>query len=295
MRNRHGRLQLQTFVLLAVLAMIIGCKEAPATKHYAIRGKVLGKSLATQEITLDAGDVPGFMPAMTMAYKLPNAAVLEEVQPGDRIAAQVAVDAKDSGHFWIEDVVITDEAARNEPPARLPPHELLPGEAIPDVAMVDQDDHTFHLRDYKGKAVLLTFIYTRCPMPTFCPLISSHFSSIHDALKKDPAAYAHTQLVSITLDPRYDTPAVMKKYGLAYVDGSAADLKAWTFASTSPDDLKRLASAFGLEYFNDGNQISHTLSTILLAKDGRVAQVWKGNDWKWQDLLAATETAGRKQ
>jgi protein SCO1/2 len=294
MFDHSRKLQAVRVICAAILTLISGCKQAPKTKHYPISGKILGKSVSTQQITLDAGDVPGFMPAMTMAYNLPNAAVLEELQPGDRIAAQLAVDPADTSHFWIEDVVITAEVAHNEPPARLPPHELLPGEAIPDVVMVDQDDKTFHLRDYKGKAVLLTFIYTRCPMPTYCPMITSHFSRIHDALKKNPNLYAHSQLVSITLDPDYDAPPVMKKYGLAYVDGSADDLKTWTFASTKPDDLKKLASAFGLEYFQDGNQISHSMSTVLLAKDGRVAQVWKGNDWKWDDLLAATERAAQK-
>lgn len=160
--------------------------------------------------------------------------------------------------------------------------------------LVDQDAHTFHLRDYKGKAVLLTFIYTRCPMPTFCPLVSSNFSRIHDALKQNAELYEHAQLVSISLDPRYDTPLVMKKYGLAYVDGVENDLKVWSFASTSPDDLKTLASAFGLEYFVDGNQITHSMSTVLLAKDGRVAQVWKGTDWKWEDVLRAPKGAAQK-
>lgn len=277
-----------------MLTAAIGCKQAPTAKYFPISGTVVSKSASTQEITLNAGEVPGFMPPMIMAYKLPDDAVLQELQPGDRIAARVAVDPVKSDHFWIQDVVITQEVGHNEPPARIAPHELLPGEEIPDVVLFDQEDKPFHLHDYKGKAVLLTFIYTRCPMPTFCPLITSHFSRIHDALKQTPSLYGHSQLVSITLDPSYDTPPVMRKYGLAYVDGSADDLKAWTFASTKPDDLKKLASAFGLEYFTDGNQIAHSMSTVLIAKDGRVAQVWKGNDWKWEDLLAATKDAASR-
>jgi protein SCO1/2 len=284
----------KSLLLILVLGLIPGCKGTPATKFYNISGSVLGKSVSAQEITLNAGEVPGFMPSMTMAYKLPDAAVLQEIQPGDRIAARLAVDPLNADHYWIQDVVITQEVGHNQPPARVAPHELLPGEEIPDVVMFDQEDKTFHLRDYKGKAVLLTFIYTRCPMPTFCPLITSHFSRIYDGLKQDPNLYAHSQLVSITLDPNYDTPPVMRKYGLAYVDGSADDLKAWTFASTKPDDLKRLASAFGLEYFTDGNQIGHSMSTVLIAKDGRVAKVWKGSDWRWEDLLAATKDAASK-
>jgi protein SCO1 len=166
--------------------------------------------------------------ALPRRNKLPNVAVLEELQSGDRIAAQIVVDRADPNHFWIEDVVITDEVARKDPPVRIPPHELLVDEPIPDVPLVNQDDQTFHVRDFKGKAVLLTFIYTRCPMPTFCPLISSHFAAIHEALKQDVVIYKHSHLISISLDPQYDTPPVMKRYGLAYVDGAVDDLKAWT-------------------------------------------------------------------
>ena len=276
------------------MLFLSGCKHTPQSKHYPISGKVLGKSILTQEITLDGSDVPGFMAAMTMAYKLPDVAALEEIQPGDRISAQIAIDPANPSHFWLESVVITAEVLRNAPSVHLTPHELLTGEAVPDVDMVDQDNRTFHLRDDKGKAVLITFIYTRCPMPDFCPRISSNFSHIHDALKQNPSLYGHTQLVSITLDPIYDTPAVMRKYGLAYLDGSVDDLRSWTFASTSTGDLQALASAFGLEYFADGNQINHSMSTVLLSKDGRVAQVWKGNDWRWEDILTATEYAAQK-
>ena len=81
------------------------------------------------------------------------------------------------------------------------PHELLPGEQVPDVPLIDQDGRTLHLSDFRGKAVLVTFIYTRCPFPTFCPLISSQFARIHEALAQTPSIYQRTQLVSVSLDP----------------------------------------------------------------------------------------------
>ncbi len=283
---------------IVVCSLLVGCKgsphEAAKAKLYPVSGEVMAKNVSAQEITLRAGDVPGFMAAMTMDYSLPNAADLEELQPGDRIAAQIAVDPADPSHYWIEDVTITAEVARKEPPALNPPHELAVGDPVPDVPLVDQDNRTFRIKDFKGKAVLLTFIYTRCPIPTFCPLISSHFSRIHDALKRDPDIYSHSELVSISLDPNYDTPPVMRKYGLAYLDGAQGDFRTWTFATTSPDELKALADAFGLEYFTDGNQINHTMSTVLIAKDGRVAQVWEGTDWRWEEVLGATKAAAEK-
>jgi len=126
MSSQSRRLHSVQVVCVAILTLVSDFKQAPSTKQYSIRGEVLGKSVSKQEITLDARNVPGFMPAMTMAYKFPNAAVMEEIQPGDRIAAKVDVDPANPDHFWIVDVVITEEVRRNEPPVRLPPHELLP-------------------------------------------------------------------------------------------------------------------------------------------------------------------------
>lgn len=292
--RRSGLRTITKGITLVSLLVGFGCRQQPKNKEFAVRGKVLNKDVAAQQITLDHGDVPGFMPAMTMDYKLPNAPVVEELQPGDRIAAKIVVDPKDASHYWLQDVVITDEADRKNPPAKTAARELVVGDVIPDVPLVDQDGRRFHLRDYQGEVVLLTFIYTRCPMPTFCPLISSHFASIHNALKKEPAIYGEVQLVSVSLDPAYDTPPVLRRYGLAYVDGSSEDLKHWTFASTSSNDLKTLAEAFGLEYFTEGNQITHTMSTVLISKQGAVVRVWKGNEWKWNDVLSATRSAVQK-
>jgi protein SCO1 len=133
-------------------------------------------------------------------------------------------------------------------PAATTPHEPLPGEAVPDVPLINQDGKTLHLGQFKGKAVLLTFIYTRCPFPTFCPLVSSEFAAIENDLAENPADYDRAHLVSISLDPDYDLARVLRKYGLG-------DLQ---------DDDSRFA--------HWDNQISHSMNTILLAPDGTVIE-----------------------
>ena len=105
---------------------------------------------------------------------------------------------------------------------------------MPDVPLVNQDGKTLHLADFKGKAVLLTFIYTRCPFPTFCPLISSEFAAIHNDLAQTPPIYGKTHLLSVSLDPNYDTAPVLRKYGLAYLKTTPPALQIGTSSPPAP-------------------------------------------------------------
>lgn len=272
--------------LLAALAVCVACQDSP--KRYVLRGQVLAKSVSSGQLTVDGDYIPGFMPAMTMPYPVKDLQGLGQVEPGDRITADVVVETKDS--YWLEHIAISDKSGRGSFAATAP-HELLPGETVPDVSLVNQDGKTIHLNQFKGKAVLLTFIYTRCPLPTFCPLISSEFAAIHKDLAGTPVEYQKTHLVSISLDPAYDTASVLRKYGLAYLQDDAAGFGHWDFVSTSPADLRKLASAFGFEYYDQNNQISHSMSTILLAPDGTVRQIWPGNEWKTSEVLTALKNA----
>jgi protein SCO1 len=270
---------LATTVFILMLASV-GCNR---TKTYTLQGEVRGKDLSTNEVTVHHGDIPGFMPSMTMPYKVKDPAVLQELQPGDKIAADI-VFSKDGNDYWLEDVRITDESNRGKIKDTTGPHMLMPGEKIPDVPMVNQDGKTIHITDFAGKAVLVTFIYTRCPMPTFCPRLSSQFAKIHNELKKDPADYGKTHLLTISFDPKYDKPTVLRKYGLAYLDGDATGFSQWDFAATTEADLPRLAQAFGLTYEAQGNQISHTMNIALINPDGTEAKFWSTN-WTWDELL----------
>lgn len=130
--------------------------------------------------------------------------------------------------------------------------------------------------------MLVTFIYTRCPLPTFCPRLSSQFAKIQDDLAKTPLDFAKTHLVTISFDPKYDTPPVLRKYGLAYLDNDPTGFSHWDFASTNPDDLRKIAYAFGLEYF-ENNQISHTMVIVLISPEGTVAKYWS-TEWTAAEL-----------
>jgi protein SCO1/2 len=249
---------------------------------------VLAKDVPGQLVTVSHEDIPGFMPAMTMNYPTKDPHGIHEVEPGDMITADVIV--KSNRDFWLENVRITDRSKRGTISVTKP-HALLSGERVPDVPLVTQDGKTLHLWNFKGKAVLLTFIYTRCPFPTFYPLISSKFAAVHNTLAQAPLFYEQTHMVSVSLDPSYDTAPVLRKYGLAYLKGNVSGFSQRDFVSTSPANLQQLATAFGLVYYAEGNQISHTMNTILLAPDGTVKQMWPGSEWKTSEVVAALKDA----
>jgi len=281
----RGARPLCVLLFIAISALMAGCNSSDGYKHYQLRGLVVGKNASTSEIVVKHDDIPGFMPAMTMPYKVNNAVSFTRVEPGDSIAATVIV-ANSANDYWLENLKIFDSSKRGQVLETVTPAATAAGASIPDVPLVNEDGKVIHLSQFKGKALLVTFIYTRCPLPNYCPLISSHFAAIHRELEKQPEMYGKTHLLSISFDPDYDKPPILKKYGLAYLD-SPAGFEQWDFASPAPSDLQRLAQAFGLYYVQDGNQIAHSMDTVLISPNGTIAQTWLDNQWHVDEVLAA--------
>jgi len=277
-------------VLAPVLVMgliVIGYESR--TKRYTLHGQVLNTNAANNEITVKHDDIPGFMPAMTMPYKVKDPVFVKSLKPGDMIVAELVTTSKGSD-YWLEDIRVTDERQGRSVPIAAPPHFLSPGERVPDLVLTNQDGKAFRLDDFEGRAVLVTFIYTRCPMPNFCPRLSSQFARIHEDLAKTPDDYQRTHLLTVSFDPKYDTAPVLRKYGLAYLDNDPSGFSHWDFASTTADDLRNLAQAFGLEYFEEDNQITHTMNIALIKPDGTIAKYWS-TDWTADELEDALRQA----
>jgi protein SCO1 len=282
--NGHRRRAPALLAALSLCTILVACQSSP--RHYGLRGRVLDRN--ADQVTVSHGEIPDFMPAMTMVYPVKNSPSLGKVQAGDSITADLMVDG--SKNYWLEHLVITGTGGLESRVATAS-RELEAGEKIPDVRLMNQDGKAIRLSEFKGKSVLVTFIYTRCPFPTFCPLLSNEFAAIRRELIKTPDVYKKTHLVSISLDPAYDTPPVLRKYGLGYVQNDAAGFAYWDFVATSPGDLRELATAFGLEYFEQGNQITHSMRTVLLAPDGTVAKIWPGNAWRKTEILDTMRNA----
>jgi protein SCO1 len=279
---RFTKSQFALTSILLLLMVFAGCNRS---RKYPLQGEVVGMNAITDEIILKHGDIPGFMQAMTMGYRVKDRSVMRQVQPGDKITAVlVVIGGSVPSDFWLEDVRVTDKSGRSEAKPSPTSRMLMPGEKVPDIALVNQDGRTIHLSDFAGQALLVTFIYTRCPMPEFCPRLSGEFAQIQKELKKNPGDYGKTHLLTISFDPKYDKPAVLRKYGLAYLDGDANGFSHWDFASTKPADLVVLARTFGLQYEEQENQILHTMNVVLIAPDGTVAKFWS-TDWTGTELM----------
>jgi protein SCO1/2 len=281
----HSRSRRTSALIFLLLLTLAACSH---TKKFPMEGKVVGKSASTSELTVEHGDIPGFMSAMTMPYVVKDPATLRDIQTGDKITASVVVPA-DGSNYWIEDIHITDTSGRTQSTPQAP-HPLMPGEHVPDVALLNQDGHMIHLSNFAGKSLLVTFIYTRCPMPNFCPRLSADFAKVEAELKKRPADYQKTHLLTISFDPKYDSPEVLHKYGLGYLNADAAGFSHWDFAAAAPKDMRTLARAFGLQYVPQGDYISHTMNIVLIAPDGTVAKVWT-DDWTIAELSESMKKA----
>ena len=287
--------------LLLVLALLPGCRPAPPTprtsasaapKNFTIRGKVV--STDTTHVVLDGEDVPGFMEAMTMSYKLEDPSVVSELHPGDRITATVLADHTAEGYtnVRLDDIVVIAQARPDYKPA-IQYHVPQAGDVVPDFKFINQSDRTIHLDQFKGKVVLMTFIYTRCQLADFCPRMSRNFAEIDKALAADPALYQRTHLLTISFDPGYDTPKVLRSYGGAYT-GNYTNEKFlhWDFAAPPAKELPVVTQFFNVGVTpGDSKSLTHSLSTVLIGKDGKILDWYPSNEWKPADVLAAMKKA----
>jgi protein SCO1/2 len=286
--------------VLVLIAFLSGCHQSapPATSSTAahvsfpIRGKVISTDAA--HVTLDGEAVPGFMEAMTMPYKLKDPIVATELHPGDRIMATILAD-KDDDNFTnvrLDNIVITSQARPDYKPA-VQYHVPKAGDAVPDFKLLNQSDRIIHLAQFKGKVVLLTFIYTRCPLADFCPRMSRNFAEVDQALAADPALYKETHLLSISFDPAYDTPKVLRSYGGAYTGQYTKEkFLHWDFAAPPEKELPAITQYFDVGVTPGGsNTLVHSLSTVLIGKDGKVIAWYPTNEWKPADIVARMKQA----
>ena len=281
----------------ALVFLLAGC-HAPAPtadtlprKTFTIRGSVVGTDAT--HVTLNGEDVPGYMEPMTMPYKLKDPSVASELHPGDRITAKILVQQDAAGYRdpLLDDIVVIAQARPDyKPPVQY--HVPTKGDSVPDFHLRNQSDRTIHFDQFKGKVVLVTFIYTRCSLPDFCPRMSHNFADIDKALSADPALYNQTHLLSISFDPTFDTPKVLHSYGVAYTgDPTNAKFAHWDFAAPSEKDLPALNQFFDVGVTGANESLTHSLSTVLIGKDGKIIDWYPTNEWKPFDVLVAIRAA----
>jgi len=279
-----------------VLFLLSGCHSSPTVeqqssaypgfKVYHLRGKVVNTNPSTGEVTVDHEAIPGFMGAMTMPYKLKDPSILSELHPGDVITADVLVSQNPDADILLDHIVVIAQGKPDYKPVVLY-HVPASGDQVPDFKLRNQDGRAIHLSQYRGKTLLITFIYTRCPLPNFCPLVTRNFATINQQLSSDPALYAKTHLLSVSFDPEHDTPQRLRAYGATYIGSDAKGaFKHWEFAVGTQAQISDMARYFDVGITRGENDtINHTLSTTLIGPDGKVAQFYPGNEWTPAQVL----------
>lgn len=267
-------------------------KASANARRYPLRGVITASDARKSEITVSHEEIPGFMNAMTMAFPVyDDPSVVAILRPGDRIEATLVVDGP---KFWLEQVltkgfVPTPAAGFPAPgltPASLPGNDpnlpapnkgIAVGEAAPDFTLTDQTGHPVHLSDFRGEPVAVTFVYTRCPVATACPMTMTKFAKMNAAL----TAEKFGRLLAVSIDPQNDTVPVLRDFATRI----GADPKRWKFLTGDPKAVARVAESFGVLYYPERGQIVHSQAVAVIDPRGRLANIYYGEQWTPESVV----------
>jgi protein SCO1 len=264
---------------------------AAETQRFHVRGQVRSIEAESREIRIKHEEIPNYMAAMTMPFAVRDVGLLRGLKSGDEIGFELVVTKNDS---WIASIQRMSEGivATGPDNAELATKDIQRvqvGERVPDFALTDQNGRDIRLSDFRGKAVLLTFIYTRCPLPNFCPLMSKNFASLQERLEKSiPGKF---QLLSVSIDPEFDRPEVLKQYSARYTENDST----WSYGTGTAERADRVGSIFGLIQERQGGLINHDLRTALIGPDGRLVHLWKSNVWTRYEVQRRVEELFQKE
>ncbi|MBI3800565.1 MAG: SCO family protein [Deltaproteobacteria bacterium] len=277
-----------TFYCGALCIGLLACQSRnhSTEQHYELKGQVVSVDPQRRSATIAHEEIPGYMEAMTMPFTLKDQWVYRVLTAGDHVQATLVVAGK---RTWLEDMVITKDSPASADagtPAEAPNLGAQTGATVPNFSLINQDQQAISFQQYHGKVLLLTFIYTRCPLANFCPQMSTNFAALHQALRQDPELYARTHLLCVSFDPTFDTPAVLRSYEVTYAGSDTPETFAhWEFASGTAQQVDDIAQFFGLVHVPQTDQFTHSLRTVVITPEGKVFKVYRGNDWTVTDLL----------
>lgn len=274
------RLPLRMLVVMGILAASVACGTPPpaSVREFPLTGQVLAVKADSSEVQVRHDEVKGFMDAMTMWFNVKDSRLLDGLAPGDLIAATLVLTAEES---YLTGIRKTGSRRSGQPPAgevAAPARVLEVGDTVPDITLTDEAGRPRALSSYRGTFTLLTFIYTRCPLPDYCPRMNAHFAAVQRAVKAQPILRRNVRLLSISFDPEYDSAAVLaakaKEYG--------ADPQIWHFVTAPRDRIDAFGEKLGLSVLREGpggRDITHNLRTALLDRHGQLARTYNGKEW----------------
>lgn len=298
-RRRRGARRLAWALLASVLSGAAGCGRAPEAgaaavaakpkeERYALTGEIVRVEAERKVLVVRHDEIKGYMPAMTMEFQV-GAGDLAVAKPGQRIRAEM-VPVQD-GDFrlekiWPDDRAVADAVKAGALQLRQDTHtrgknayrEV--GEALPGFALLDQSGRVVDSTRWRGKQIMLNFIFTRCPVATMCPAATAKMMSAQKLARE--AKVPNLELISITLDPAYDTPGVLREYA----DARGIDTANFSFLTGPETAIKDLLTQFGVIAEFDGDMLKHTLTTLLIDDQGRIVHRADGSLWEAKDFVA---------
>lgn len=282
-------------IALAVALSAISCERKPAgntsspqtnavPKVYQVKGAVVEIKPNRKTAKIKHEEIPGYMAAMTMDLDVKDTNELTGLKAGDAISFRMLV-TEDDG--WIDQVKKLGTASPTELPSRQSirlardVEPLNVGDVVPEYHFTNQLGQPISLSQFKGQAVAITFIFTTCPFPTFCPRMSQNFAEAQKKLKQMPDPPKNWQLLEISFDPEKDTPAVLKRYADRY----DYDPAHWSFLTGDLIDITAICEQFGVQFWREGGTINHNLRTVVIDSQGKVHKILPANDWKSDQLV----------
>ena len=295
------------YLMVAGLLLMSGCGRSPDPparsvasaaastnqRVFQVKGVVVTVKPKEKSVEIKHEEIPNFMPAMTMPFDVKDAKELAGLGPGDNVSFRMIVTDTEG---WIDQIKKTAEPVTNSPPTTGPfrlVREVEPlgeGDPLPEYHFTNQFAQPFSTAQFKGEALAITFLFTRCPFPTFCPLMANHFSEAQQKLLALSSAPTNWHLLTVSFDPDFDKPAILKSFAERY----KYDPAHWSFATGALIDITALAEQVGLTFWHDDTgSITHNLRTVVVDAAGRVQKILAGNQWTSDELVAEMVKAAK--
>ena len=276
----------QHLISLALLLSLSACKPKPAQDRFSLHGTIVSLEPRAHQALIKHDDIPGLMQGMTMPFNIHDEKTFTALKPGDILQATLV---KQEYESWLENIKVTgsdpDYADDAKPANSATPHRPTAGEAVPNFTFVNQAGKQIHFAQLQGAPVLLTFIYTRCPLPDFCPRMNANLLSVFQKAAAQNKS-SNIQLLSITFVPAHDTPSVLRNYARQWTDDlPPAQRQRWQFVVPPKTELKEVLTFFATQAEPDQAWFSHSLSTVLVGADGKILRWYEGNQWTPDDVL----------
>ena len=287
-RKAEGVIPLRsiTAAIVALAAGSMGCQRQ--AQQYQLNGQILAVDPTRQELTIKHQDIPGFMPGMTMAFKVFEPRLMDGRTPGELVTATLVVKGTEA---HLRNLSRTGFVPVVEAHAVTRVMDLLePGEAIRDATLLDETGTRHRLADWQGRILAVTFVYTRCPLANFCPLMDRHFAAVQKQVQADAALRDRVRLVSVSIDPEHDRPDVLATHAARL----GADRSVWQFLTGDREEVEAFASQFGVSVMREGtaaDDIVHNLRTAIIDGEGKLMTSLNGSEWSPADLVAEIRRA----